>query len=202
MLNELTNSLNIIVSHTHDNLPAIKYIIIVLWGVFWVNLLLGRRLLWLGIQPRCWLSLPGILFAPLLHVNFSHLFFNTIPLIVLSNFLLINGINYFIYATGFIILLSGMLIWCFGRPGIHVGASAVVTGYWGLLVLNSVNNSSLTTIILAAICLYYFAGIFFGIFPAKKGVSWDGHLFGLISGLITSYLMTSIYFRVPCFPFF
>lgn len=91
--------------------------------------------------------------------------------------------------TAIITLISGVLIWLFAKPGIHVGASSVITGYWGLLVSDIVQQGTLTAIILGIISLYYFAGIFFGIFPSKKGVSWEGHLFGLLAGLATSYLM-------------
>lgn len=100
------------------------------------------------------------MFAPLLHANFNHLFFNSIPLVVLSNFILINGLLYFLYVTLFITLLSGFLIWCFAKPGIHLGASSLITGYWGLLVSDILQQGTVTAIILGIISLYYFAGIF------------------------------------------
>lgn len=187
MLDELTSSLNLIVQQTKNNEPYLINIFCTIWGVFFINLVLKKRLLYLGIIPRNIFGIPGILFAPFLHADFNHLFFNTIPLIVLSNFILINGLNYFILVTGYIILLSGIMIWLFAKPGIHIGASSVITGYWGLLVSNIYQQGSVTAIILGIICVYYFAGIFFSIFPGKKGVSWEGHLFGLISGLLVSY---------------
>ncbi len=69
-----------------------------------------------------------------------------------------------------------------------MGASGLITGYWGLLITDILQQGTLTAIILGVISLYYFAGIFLGVFPGKKGVSWEGHLFGLLAGLITSYL--------------
>lgn len=86
-----------------------------------------------------------------------------------------------------ITLISGFLIWCFAKPGLHIGASAVITGYWSLLVSNIAEQGGLTAIILGVISLYYFAGIFLGVFPGKKGVSWEGHLFGLIAGILVSF---------------
>ncbi|KTD40678.1 rhomboid family intramembrane serine protease [Legionella parisiensis] len=188
MLEELNNSLNWIISQTKNNIPILEIILLTIWFFFFVSLFF-RKILLLGIIPRRAYGLPGILFAPLLHANFNHIFFNSIPLVVLSNFILINGLSYFLIVTIMITVLSGIAIWCFAKPGLHVGASGLITGYWGFLVSNIYQSGTLTTIILGIICIYYFAGIFFGIFPKEKGVSWEAHLFGLLAGLATSYLL-------------
>lgn len=189
MFDQIEASLNLIISQTQANFKTLTVILALIWSIFVLNQLLGNRLLYLGIIPRHLFGLPGIFFAPFLHGNFNHLFFNSIPLIVLANFLLINGLNYFLWVSFAIILFSGILIWCFAKPGIHIGASAVITGYWGLLVTNIMQQGTITAIILGVISLYYFFGIFYGVFPGKKGVSWEGHLFGLIAGFATSYLI-------------
>ncbi|WP_133139050.1 rhomboid family intramembrane serine protease [Legionella genomosp. 1] len=192
MLDNLNQSLLLIVSQTKANLNILLIILLVLWSVFFINILLGKRLFYLGIFPRKVIGLPGIFCAPFLHANFNHLFFNSIPLIVLSNFLLINGLEYFLMVTVAITIISGFLIWAFAKPGLHIGASAVITGYWSLLISNIAEQGGLTAIILGIISLYYFAGIFLGVFPGKKGVSWEGHLFGLIAGIIVSFWMTDM----------
>ncbi|KTD60783.1 rhomboid family intramembrane serine protease [Legionella shakespearei] len=188
MINELMDSLNLIISQTQNNLKILGIILLIPWSVFFVSHFISNRILLLGIIPRQIRGLPGILFAPLLHANFNHIFFNSIPLLVLSNFILINGLNYYLAVTLIITLLSGLAIWCFAKPGLHIGASALITGYWGFLICNIYQNGTVTTIILGIISLYYFAGIFLGIFPGEKGVSWQGHLFGLLAGIATSYL--------------
>lgn len=189
MLDNISASLTNIVNQTWANLPTLGVIIALPWVAFILNLLTGNRLLALGIVPRHFYGLRGIIFAPLLHANFNHLFFNTIPLLVLSNFILLQGITYFISVTVLIAVISGLLIWCFAKSGLHVGASALITGYWALLISDIVRQGTLTAIILGGLSLYYFAGIFLGIFPSKKGISWEGHLFGLVAGLVTSYLL-------------
>jgi len=189
MINELISSLNLIATQTQNNFRTLGIIILIPWTIFLVSYFINNRILLLGIIPRCFRGLPGIFFAPLLHVNFNHLFFNSIPLLVLSNFILINGIQYFLIVTLMITVLSGMAIWCFAKPGLHIGASALITGYWGFLISNIYQNGTLTTLILGLISLYYFAGIFLGVFPSQKGVSWEGHLFGLLAGFVTSYLL-------------
>ena len=189
MLNELNASLTLIISQTQANWRILAICIALPWLVYVLNLFAHQRLLYLVIIPRRLIGLPGILFAPLLHADFNHLFFNTIPLLVLSDFLLINGFHYFLIVTLSITCLSGLLIWCFAKPGIHIGASALITGYWGLLVSNIYEQGSLTAFILGGLSLYYFFGIFLGLFPSDKGISWQGHLFGLIAGLVVSYVL-------------
>ncbi|CEK11145.1 rhomboid family intramembrane serine protease [Legionella hackeliae] len=189
MLDEINHSLSVIIQQTQANMNILIIIVCIPWLVYFINVFFNNRLLYLGIIPRRLHGLFGILFAPLLHANFNHLFFNSIPLLVLSNFILINGLTYFLYVTVLITIFSGLLIWCFAKPGIHIGASSLITGYWGLLVSDILQQGTVTAIILGVISLYYFAGIFLGIFPSKKGVSWEGHLFGLIAGFATSYLM-------------
>lgn len=188
MLEELNNSLDLIINQTTNNSEILAVILLIPWFFFFISQFIYRRILLLGIIPRRIRGLPGIFFAPLLHANFNHIFFNSIPLLVLSNFILINGLNYFLFVTLMITVLSGITIWCFAKSGLHVGASGLITGYWGLLVSNIYQNGTLTTLILGVVSLYYFAGIFFGIFPNEKGVSWESHLFGLLAGLATSYL--------------
>jgi len=188
MLEQLNTSLSIIILETKINAEILGYILLIPWVIFFISNLTGKKLLVFGITPRKLYGLPGIFLAPFLHANFNHIFFNSIPLIVLSNFLLINGLSYYIHVTLIITFISGFLIWCFAKPGLHVGASAVITGYWALLVFDIYNEGTMTAIILGVLSLYYFAGIFLGIFPSKKGVSWEGHLFGLIAGIATGYL--------------
>ena len=188
-MDNIIESVLFITDQIQLNLETLAWITLILWGIFFINQALDQRLLFLGIIPRKIYGLFGILFAPLLHANFNHLFFNTIPLLVLSAFLLVHGLPYFMLATLLITIISGLLIWLFAKPGLHVGASAVVTGYWGLLVTGIYQEGSATAILLGVVSLYYFAGIFLGIFPSKRGVSWEGHLFGLLAGITTAFIL-------------
>lgn len=189
MIDELMSSFNVIIAQTQNNVQVLGLILLVPWTFFFISHFINKNILLLGIIPRHIRGLPGILCAPLLHANFNHIFFNSIPLLVLSNFILIDGLHYYLLVTVFITVLSGIAIWCFAIPGLHIGASALITGYWGFLICNIYQQGTLTTVILGLLSLYYFAGIFFGIFPREKGVSWQGHLFGLLAGIVTSYLI-------------
>lgn len=190
MINELTHSFHFIIQQTQHQKNILAIILLIPWIFFFVSRFISQAILLLGIIPRRLWSLPGILFAPLLHADFNHLFFNSIPLVVLSDFILLEGLHAYLIITSMITLLSGLAIWCFAPRGLYIGASALVTGYWGFLISSAYQHTTMTTLILGLFSLYYFAGIFFGIFPGEKGVSWLGHLFGLLSGLTTSYLLS------------
>jgi membrane associated rhomboid family serine protease len=187
MLDQINLNLYQIIYLTQQNEVTLLKFSFILFAVYFVNLLLGQRLLLLGIVPRTPFGLIGIFCSPFLHANFNHLFFNLIPFIILSDFILIQGVDYYLHVSFYIALISGGLTWCFAKEGIHVGASGVITGYWGLLVTQAYFYGGFIAYLLAAVCVYYFAGIFLGIFPREKGVSWEGHLFGLIAGGIVAY---------------
>ncbi|CAL7960589.1 Rhomboid family transporter protein [Gammaproteobacteria bacterium] len=165
----------------------------ILWFIHIINSMMQYRLNFLGIRSRKLGGLPGIIFAPLLHGDFNHLFFNTIPLFVLSDLILPEGRVMFYYVSGTITILSGLLIWLFGRRGIHIGASSLIMGYFGYLLAKAYFNITATTIVLAGFCLFYFGGLFLSLFPgAKKNVSWEGHVFGFASGIFVSYYLPTI----------
>lgn len=187
MFESLTQSLNEILFQTWNNRFILLAMIGALWGIFLIALVTGGRPLHLGIIPRTLIGLRGILFAPFLHANFNHLFFNSIPLLVLANFLLIKGLERFLFITGFLIMISGLLTWLIGKKGIHLGASSIITGYWAILALQVWQQINLTNIILGLVSIYYFAAIFLGVFPSRKGVSWEGHLSGLLAGILLFY---------------
>lgn len=189
MIDELSDSFVRIVQATQANTSILLWIVGLPWLTFLITKLTGNRLLCLGIIPRQGIGLPGIIFSPFLHADINHLFFNSIPLLVLSDFILLDGFHYFLMTSILITLLSGLLVWLFGKPGVHIGASGLITGYWALVVAHGYQEATLTSIVLGLLSLYYFAGIFFGIFPQKKGVSWEGHLFGLMAGLVASYFL-------------
>ena len=177
-----------LVTTIQNNLELLLGIVLILWVLQIVNALLRYRLNYLGLLPRTPRGLVGIPISPFLHGNANHLFLNTIPLVVFACFILVGGRDLFFKVTITIILLSGILIWLFGRRAIHIGASSLIMGYWGYLLVNAYHQPTLMTIVLAAVSIYYFGGLFFGLFPTKQEISWEGHLLGCIAGIMTNYL--------------
>ncbi len=186
-MNSLISQLQNVADTIKANIPLALVIIGSLWLILILNSLLRYRLNYLGIYPRHPLGLPGILFHPFLHGSFNHLFFNSIPLFVLLLFILTLNISTFIGVTLFVMLISGFAIWLFGRPGLHIGASGLIMGYFGYLLVFAWRHPSILSYLLAIISLYYFGSILLSIFPNEEKSSWEGHLFGLLAGIITAY---------------
>lgn len=160
-----------------------------LWLIQMLNYLVAYRLNFFGIVPRDLFGFVCIPFAPFLHNSFTHLFFNSIPLFVLSCFLLISGEKTFIHVSLMVIVFSGLGTWLFGRRGSHVGASSVVMGYFSYLLIQACYKPSVATWVLAGLVLYYFGSLFFSLFPQEERVSWEGHVFGFLAGIAAFYVL-------------
>jgi len=191
-MDSLVTTLPEIVNILKAHMPTMLLFVLGIWIVHFCNVLLGYRLNLLGIYPRTWHGLLGIIFSPFLHGNFNHLFFNSIPLLLLANFVSLNGWPDFYRVSLSIILLSGSAVWLIGRPALHIGASSLIMGYWGYLLMNVVNQGTVTAILLALVSLYYFSGLALNLVSFKKGVSWEGHIFGFFAGLATAYLQSYV----------
>jgi membrane associated rhomboid family serine protease len=189
MLTQIADQLLIIIQVWQKHLVFLSIVIGSLYLIYFINILLKNRLFLLGIYPRNWWSLSGIVFYPFIHGNFNHLFFNSIPLFLLGGFVLLQGINIFLWVTLVITLISGAGIWLLARSGCHIGASGVVMGYWSyLLTISYLHGISVITLGPALICIYYFGGFLFQIVPSDIKSSWEAHLFGFIGGITAAYI--------------
>jgi membrane associated rhomboid family serine protease len=143
-----------------------------------------------GIRPRTVDGLEGILFAPFLHSNFSHLMANTLPLLVLGWFVLLRGFKTFFIVTLTVIFVSGLGTWLIGPANsVHIGASGLIFGYFGYLLLNSWFERSLASVLWAILVFALYGGLIWGVLPQGNGISWQGHLFGFIGGGVAAYLL-------------
>jgi len=182
----LTSLQGIIISIKQNSIFVGKYIAL-LWIIHIVNILTHYRLNAFGIYPRRSRGVIGILFSPFLHGDFSHLLLNSVPLFVLANLVLLYGRPAFYIISLIIIIIGGLCVWLFAKRGIHIGASGLIMGYFGFLLANTFHDFNVSTLILGILCIYYFSGLLLLLLPGKKGVSWEGHIFGFISGIIAAY---------------
>jgi membrane associated rhomboid family serine protease len=159
----------------------------VCWGVFAVNTVLGGALNMLGIIPRTTIGLRGILFAPFLHANLNHLLANTIPFLILGWLVMLRDSRQFVPVTLVSMLGAGMLAWTLGAPGsVHIGASGVVFGFLGFLLLSGWYARSFWNILLSLGVAAAWGGLVLGVMPGTPGVSWQGHLGGFIGGVLAA----------------
>jgi membrane associated rhomboid family serine protease len=173
-------------------------VVIVLWAIELANSLMNNALDNFGIRPRNIVGLQGILFAPFLHGSWRHLISNTFPLVILSWLIMARDRSEWIAVTVLTAIASGLGTWLFGGAStIHIGASGVVFGYFGFLVARAYFERSMGSIAICLLVLALFSGIIWGILPVQVGISWEGHLFGLLGGIAAAWTIASLNRKVP-----
>ncbi|HMI47035.1 MAG TPA: rhomboid family intramembrane serine protease [Gemmatimonadaceae bacterium] len=159
----------------------------VFWAVFVVNTLLGDSLLVFGVIPRTTIGLRGILFAPFLHANLNHIVANSIPFVVLGWMVMLRDQRHFIPVTLAAMLGSGLTAWLLGAPGsVHIGASGVIFGYLGFLMLSGWYARSIGSILISIVVTVLWGGLVLGVMPGTPGISWQAHIGGFIGGVLAA----------------
>jgi membrane associated rhomboid family serine protease len=168
-------------------------IVLILFGIYYANRLLGGVLNGFGIWPRHARGLPGILFSPLLHYSEAHLTTNAVSLFLLLVILFLHREYRPDLAFLSIWILSGVGTWLIGRAGqggqpiIHIGASGVIYGLVTYLVAAAWWLRSWTSFFWALAILFLYGGIFYGMLPQPGIVSWEGHLSGAVAGVLVAW---------------
>lgn len=160
----------------------------VIWGVSLFALFAAPQLVsLLAVVPRRLDGLPGVLGMPFVHDSLGHLMANTVPLIVFGLMLVVRGLRYFLGVALVVALLGGLALWAFGRNAMHIGASGVVFGLFGFLVVRGLYERRLTSIAVTVLVTFsYGASMLIGIVPTTGPISWEAHLFGLLAGILTA----------------
>ncbi len=157
------------------------------WTAFVVNGLAGGALMQYGVIPRTLTGLRGILFAPFLHANMQHLIANTIPFLAMGWLVMLRDARHFLPVTLYAMLGSGLMAWLLGAPGsVHIGASGVIFGYFGFLLLGGWYARSFMSISLSILVAVLWGGLVLGIAPGQVGISWQSHLGGFIAGVLAA----------------
>ncbi len=142
-----------------------------------------------GIRPLSPGGLLGIPLAPLLHSGFGHLMANTVGWLVLGFLATTRRIADFWVVVAVSTLVGGVGTWLFGGIGsVHIGASGVVFGFLGFLMGRGIWERKFGTIFLSMVVTALFGSMLWGMVPiiAGAGISWQGHLFGWIGGLLVA----------------
>jgi len=160
------------------------FFVAVIWLIELVNIALGHSLNHYGLIPRQPAHLYGIVTMHFLHGGLMHLIANSLPLLVLG--FLVCATNKGIQVTATIALITGTLVWLAARHGMHIGASGLVMGYFGFLVSRAFFDRSLKNIILMLLTVVLYGGLIFTLIDFRAWVSFEGHLFGFLSGIISA----------------
>lgn len=171
------------------------YGVLAFMAAIWIVFLLScyfTSLLQYGIVPRTVSGLTGIIAAPFLHENLGHIMSNTLPLFILM--VLLAGSNARSWAIVVdIVLLGGLLLWLFGRGDyVHIGASGLIFGLITYLIVSGFLEGRIIPLLVSlAVGFFYGGTLLWGVLPRfNSNVSWDGHLWSAVAGVIVAFVLT------------
>lgn len=141
-----------------------------------------------GIQPRDVSDLPDVFTAPFMHGGFGHLMANTVPFLILGFIAAVRGIAKFLAMSLIVIVVGGLGVW-FTSSANTLGSSILIFGFFGYLVGRGIFERRLIDIGIAIAVVLFYGTMLFGVIPGEPGISWQGHLFGLIGGILASWFL-------------
>ena len=158
-------------------------ILVVLWSIqIYITTHQLNPAFW-GILPLSPQGLTGIITSPFVHGDYMHLLNNSLPLALLTAYML----KFYPDLTWKILLWgtvsTGLCVWISARPSYHIGASGVVYVLVGFLFLSGIIRKNLLLMGTSASIVFLYGSFIWGIFPIEEGVSWESHLWGLVSGI-------------------
>jgi membrane associated rhomboid family serine protease len=161
--------------------------VLFLWSIKIIETTTGLDLTHFGLYPLKKEGLIGIITGPLVHGDWKHLFNNSIPLAVLS-----WAIFYFYREIAFKVVLliyitSEFWLWFFARPAWHIGASGLVYGFGAFVFTSGIIRKNKNLMAISLMVVFLYGSMVWGILPIDEAKSWEGHLMGMISGIIFAF---------------
>ncbi|TSE11082.1 MULTISPECIES: rhomboid family intramembrane serine protease [Aquimarina] len=178
--------------HFRFNTGVIGYpllFVLLIWIVFWIEVRSGINFNDFGVYPRTVVGLRGIIFSPFIHSDLTHLWHNTLPLMILSAalFFFYQNNAWKVLFVG--VFLTGFLTWLLGRPANHIGASGVIYMLFGFLFFKGIIAKHFRLIALSFIVVFIYGSMVMYVLPIDPKISWEGHLSGIISGAILGFFV-------------
>lgn len=159
----------------------------VLWLVKFIEIYFDINFQNYGVLPKTFAGLKGIVFSPFVHSGFDHLISNSVPLLIL-----LAALIYFykeVWYKVFLIvwLFGGFWLWLGGRENYHIGASGIVYGLAAFLFFSGVFRKHTGLMALSLLIVFLYGSMVWGIFPLFRDISWEGHLYGSLAGLLCAW---------------
>jgi membrane associated rhomboid family serine protease len=184
-----------------DRSPTALTPVLVMLAVMWVSelvdVVLDGRLDRFGIRPRRADGLDGIVAAPFLHDGFGHLVANSVPFLLLGAAIAIGALRRFVLVVLIVGAVGGVGTWLTGPSNsIHIGASGLVFGFLTYLLVRGVFARNLWYLLGGIVVFMIYGGVLWGVLPAP-GISWQGHLFGAVGGVVAAWALHADHAREP-----
>lgn len=170
-------------------LMPVVVMVAIMWVVEVIDTIANGRLDRQGIEPRQLSGLDGIVFAPFLHSGFGHLIANTVPFVLLGGAIALGATQRFLRVMVIVAVIGGLGTWLTGPSNtIHIGASGLVFGFLTYLMARGIFARNVWYLLGGVVTFMVYGGVLWGLLPAP-GISWQGHLFGAIGGVVAAYLL-------------
>jgi len=163
------------------------FLLLILWLIKLSEVVMGVSFVKVGIYPREFSGLLGLITAPLIHGSFSHLINNSVSFLLLG-----TAVFYFYNVIAFRVtfltwVIAGFWVWVAARPSYHIGASMLIYGYASFLFFSGVFRNDMRLLAISLLVTFLYGGMVWGILPIEDGISWEGHLAGGLVGLVLAY---------------
>jgi membrane associated rhomboid family serine protease len=143
-----------------------------------------------GIIARDPQGLIGIVTAPFLHLGFGHLISNTLPLVTLGALIAVSGAARLFAVTAVVTVIGGFGTWLISPPNtVTIGASGLVFGYAAYLIARGLFNRRIGQVLVGILVIVVWGSALLGGLLPQDGISWQGHLFGGISGILAAWFL-------------
>jgi len=137
-----------------------------------------------GVRPRQPAGLTGILFAPLVHGDFAHLFANSPPLIVAGTAMLYLYPQSALRVLPAIYFGPGVAVWLLAAGSSHIGASGLVYGLVAYILVAGLLRRDRRAIAASLLISFMYGTLVWGLLPIRLGVSWETHLAAAVIGTV------------------
>jgi len=163
----------------------------VMWLIFALQFYLDIDLGFLGIYPRKLTGLMGVFLAPLIHGSLSHIVSNTFPLLLLGTTLFVFSPKIAPWVFLDCYLITGLLVWIFGREFYHIGASGLIYGVAFFLIMRGFFRKDVKSLIISIFVVALYGSLIYGLMPDDPWISWESHVFGAAVGGALAYFYRS-----------
>ncbi|GGW86764.1 rhomboid family intramembrane serine protease [Alteromonas halophila] len=152
-----------------------------------INLFTGNYLNQYGLVPRHLHALGFMFTAPWLHSSPTHLIANLLPLVLFMWLTMQWGNKVFVKVSLTVMVLSGIGVWLFARSAVHIGASGMLYGYFGFLLLAGFTSGRVRYLLISIVVIALYGGMLVGVLPTQRFISFEYHLFGFLAGLLSAW---------------
>jgi membrane associated rhomboid family serine protease len=174
------------------------FFVLFLWFVYWMEIRFGFDFDKNGVFPRTFSGLQGVFLSPFIHSDLKHLYNNSMPLLVLLAALQFFYAKQSYAVIGYGILFSGILTWLIGRSSYHIGASGLIYVLVSFIFIKGILTRYYRLVALSLAVIMLYGGILWYAFPkVDDTISWEGHLAGLITGVVLSLVYKTPEYKKP-----